>query len=411
MAPRSRQTNTLKHLPFFEALAVAPEGSPDAKFATAGLLTLRMLDHWVLAGASIVEPESVSVRSVRRAIMDLPPAEPIREALLGLVNAMQMLRVVDVTPVLPRLFSYGQLLERHHGRHALASDAYESVIRLATDDFDVDLTMESYARRAACLLKVGTLDDALASSQALVRLATRRRAPVHALHGRMGVGQVAMMRGDLAGAEALFEAIETEAESRGFARERAMALHNRAVVASRDGKPLHASVLAHRALKITADPVERDRVLADLAAFLVKSDRYEAALDALRILEVTASSGEPRIAAIANTVILAARTANRALFEESRSRLAGAQLPIEAQIAVLVESASALRAFGQEAEADSAINEARHLTATHGLAVDATAERIGTNSLANAQRGTLSEQDPALDVAADLRAMAAALAA
>ena len=119
MAPRSRQTNTLKHLPFFEALAVAPEGSPDAKFATAGLLTLRMLDHWVLAGASIVEPESVSVRSVRRAIMDLPPAEPIREALLGLVNAMQMLRVVDVTPVLPRLFSYGQLLERHHGRHEI----------------------------------------------------------------------------------------------------------------------------------------------------------------------------------------------------------------------------------------------------------------------------------------------------
>ena len=48
---------------------------------------------------------------------------------------------------------------------------------------------------------------------------------------------------------------------------------------------------------------------------------------------------------------------------------------------------------------------------SHGLAVDATAERIGTNSLANAQRGTLSEQDPALDVAADLRAMAAALAA
>ena len=33
--------------------------------------------------------------------------------------------------------------------------------RALVGDFDVDLTMESYARRAACLLKVGTLDDAL----------------------------------------------------------------------------------------------------------------------------------------------------------------------------------------------------------------------------------------------------------
>lgn len=411
MASRSRQPSTLKHLPFFEALSVAPEGSADAKFATAGLLTLRILDHWVLAGAAIVEPESVSVRSVRRAIMDLPATEPVREALLGLVNAMQMLRDVDVTPVLPRLFSYGQLLERHHGRLMMASDAYESVIRLATDDFDADLVMESYARLAFCLRKAGALDEALAASQSLVRVATRRRAPVHALRGRMGVGQVAMMRGDLADADAQFEAIAADAEARGFTRERAMALHNRAVVASREGKPLHASVLAHRALKITTDPVERDRVLGDLAAFLITSEHYDAALDALRILEVTAASEEPRLTALVNTVILAARTVNRPLFDATRARLEGATLPVEAQVGLLVESAAALRAFGDGDRADSAIAEARRLTAEHGLAASSAVEPVTHVVSASEKRGTLNAQDPALDVVADLRAMAAALAA
>lgn len=411
MASRSRQPSTLKHLPFFEALSVAPEGSADAKFATAGLLTLRILDHWVLAGAAIVEPESVSVRSVRRAIMDLPATEPVREALLGLVNAMQMLRDVDVTPVLPRLFSYGQLLERHHGRLMMASDAYESVIRLATDDFDADLVMESYARSAFCLRKAGALDEALAASQSLVRVATRRRAPVHALRGRMGVGQVAMMRGALADADAQFEAIAADAEARGFTRERAMALHNRAVVASRDGKPLHASVLAHRALKITTDPVERDRVLGDLAAFLITSEHYDAALDALRILEVTAASEEPRLTALVNTVVLAARTVNRPLFDATRARLEGVALPVEAQVGLLVESAAALRAFGDGDLADSAIVEARRLTAEHGLAASSAVEPVTHVVSASEERGTPIAQDPALDVATDLRAMAAALAA
>lgn len=411
MASRSRQPSTLKHLPFFEALSVAPEGSADAKFATAGLLTLRILDHWVLAGAAIVEPESVSVRSVRRAIMDLPATEPVREALLGLVNAMQMLRDANVTPVLPRLLSYGQLLERHHGRLMMASDAYESVIRLATDDFDADLVMESYARLAFCLRKAGALDDALAASQSLVRVATRRRAPVHALRGRMGVGQVAMMRGDLADADAQFEAIATDAEARGFTRERAMALHNRAVVASRDGKPLHASVLAHRALKLTTDPVERDRVLSELAAFLVEGEQYDAALDALRILEVTAASEEPRVAALVNTTILAARTANRSLFDASRARLDGMPLPVEARVALLVESAAALRAFGESDRADFAVAEAQQLTAQHGLAESAAIEPAARVGQSNEKRGTLNAQDPALDVATDLRAMVAALAA
>ena len=87
MAKRSgTSVPSLKHLAFFEALSEHDEKSPSALAATAGLLSLRMVDHWLLAGSIIVEPESVSVQSVRAAIMELPAADPLREVLLGLVE-------------------------------------------------------------------------------------------------------------------------------------------------------------------------------------------------------------------------------------------------------------------------------------------------------------------------------------
>src|SRR5258708_18704703 len=110
---RSRtMTPGLKHLAFFEAVGEAAENSPKAYSATAGLLMLRLIDHWVLAGPVMVEPESVSVKSVRNAIMQLDSKDPSREVLLGLINTMQTIREVDIQPVLPRLYAYAACLEK-----------------------------------------------------------------------------------------------------------------------------------------------------------------------------------------------------------------------------------------------------------------------------------------------------------
>ena len=404
---------TLKHLPFFEVLAIAPEDSLDARLATAGLLSLRMLDHWVLAGPAIVEPESVSVRSVRRAIMALPANEPAREALLTTVNTMQMLRHVDVVPVLPRVFAYAQLLERHYGVMLLAADAYESVIRLADLEFDAELVMDSYHRLAFCQRKTGALDLAAKASTTLTRIAGRRKDRARVLRGKMGLGQVAMMRGELAEADSQFSAIAAEAEKHELTSEYAMALHNRAVVASRNHDPVQASVLAHSAMKLTSDPVERDRVLSDLAAFLISAGRYDAALDALRVLEVTATSSEQRIAVRVNTIVAAAHAGNQELFEAMRSTLAGATLPIEAQLNLFVEVASGLRRFGLAADADTAIADATVLANAHGVPLPEPTALTATPIARQSEnsRRTQPELDPAGVIATDLRQMAASLAA
>lgn len=402
---------TLKHLAFFEVLASAPEGSAEAKLATAGLLSLRMIDHWVLVGPAIVEPESVSVRSVRQAIMALPANEPVREALLTIVNTMQMLRHVDLVPVLPRMFAYAQLLERHHGAMTLASDGYQSVIRLADLGPDADLVMDAYQRTAFCERKLGKLDDALESSRAMAKLATRRKDRARTLRAKMGIAQVAMMRDEFAAADSQFVAIAKEAQHHELLREFAMATHNRAVVAARAGNSTDAILLAHEALQNTSDPIERDRVLSDLAAFLLWSGRIDAALDALRILEVTASSEEPRISARGNIVIAAARSGNRELFDRARSNLSQAEMPAEARLNLLLETARGLFAFGQAEEAEQQLREAEQVAGRSerdsiaSKLAEIRAQPRGVSHAANEVNSPRAD-DPASGVVATLRGMA-----
>jgi hypothetical protein len=415
MKRSASRPQTLKHLPFFEVLANAPEGSDEAKLATAGLLSLRMIDHWVLAGPAIVEPESVSVRSVRQAIMALPPKEPVRESLLTIVNTMQMLRHVDLIPVLPRVFAYAQLLERHHGAFALGADAYESVIRLADPECDAEIVMDSYQRLALCQRRAGALDAAFETSNTLVKLAARKKDRARTLRGKIGLGVIAMMRGDLPRAETHFVAVTTEAERFELMTEFAMATHGRSVVASRCGDQCAATILAHAALKHTADPVERDRVLADLAAYLIKLEQYEAATDALRILEVTAVSDEPRKNARVNLLTIAARTGDRRMFDAVRQDLVGVSLSIEAKVNLLIETARGLEAFGESEEASDLLDEAAATADHHRLGRSVVeVDQIRSGAIApisttTRSRTTAGESSSTSEVANDLRRMAAAL--
>jgi hypothetical protein len=414
MKRSASKPQTLKHLPFFEVLANAPEGSDEAKLATAGLLSLRMIDHWVMAGPAIVEPESVSVRSVRQAIMALHPKEPVRESLLTIVNTMQMLRHVDLIPVLPRVFAYAQLLERHHGALALAGDAYESVIRLADPEFDSEIVMDAYERLSFCQRKIGAFDVAVESSKAMVKLATRRKDHPRMLRGQIGLGLVSMMRGELAEADTQFVSIAADAQRRELLREFAIATHNRAVVALRQGNGSAAVLLAHQALKNTVDPVSKDRVLGDLAVGLVMLEQYDAAIDALRILEVTSVSDEPRQTAKANLLAIAVRIGDEALFESARRDLeAVTSLPLEQRVNVMIETARGYGMFGDIRRGEELLRLAAMESERHSLARSvaeiAELQRTGLSVPARPKRAVARDAGPAAEVASDLRRMAAAL--
>jgi tetratricopeptide (TPR) repeat protein len=364
---RSRtSTPGLKHIAFFEAVGEAGEDSPKALSATAGLLMLRLIDHWVLAGPVMVEPESVSVRSVRNAIMQLEAGDPSREVLLGLVNAMQTVREVDIQPVLPRLFAYAGCLEKRV-ELSLAADVYATIARLAEEDFDADLMIDSFLRLGYCQRMMGELDHADASYATAGKIAKRQKETARALRSQIGAAIVVMTRGNLPKAEEVLASIIIESERVDCVEITSNALHVRSIVAHRRCEFGRAVILAYDALVRTALPNVRDQILGDIGAFLVSMQRFDAAHNALLILEATAATQLVRVNARVNMVALAARAGDRELFANSRSKIDGLSLPPEALINYFIESARGLLRFGDPESANDLLEQARKLALEHGF--------------------------------------------
>jgi hypothetical protein len=131
-----RRNLGLKHLAFFAACGESEEHTLRAQLATAALLTVRLIDHWTLAGSVMVEPESVSVRSVRDAISAIPADHAHRAVLFGLINTMQTTREVDVVPILPYLKKYEELLDHDEWSKPLAYDLCLTMQRLQAEWLD-----------------------------------------------------------------------------------------------------------------------------------------------------------------------------------------------------------------------------------------------------------------------------------
>jgi tetratricopeptide (TPR) repeat protein len=364
---RSRNSQpSLKHLAFFEVLAGCGDDSAAGRAATAGLLSLRLIDHWILAGAQMVEPESVSVRSVRNAIMAMPAHEPLREVLLGIVNTMQTLREVDMQPVLPRLAAYASLLERR-SEYKLAADVYETVIRLGEEAFDGDVVVDAYLRLGFCYRTLSVFDSAEKAFVEGGRIAKRRKEVARELRSRLGLAHVVMFRGNLPSADEKFVTLYSDCELAGCSAEMALALHGRAVVAVRRGAVRSATCLAYDALQLTESAIDRERILADISAMLILEERFDAAYDALLIIDATAISESVRIGAKVNLTALAARKGDRMLFERARADVPTQDLLPELEVNFLIESARGLHVFGEADASHAALLRARDIALAHGL--------------------------------------------
>lgn len=404
----------LKHLPFFEALAEAGEGTPAFHAATAGLLTLRLVDHWVAIGPVMVEPESASVSSARAAIMTLPANDPQREILIGLVNTMQTLREVDVQPVLPRIFAFAGTLERR-GSLALAVDAYECVIRLGEESFDGELLIDSYLRAGYCWRALGSLPEAERTYGIAEKMAKRCRQPARIFRSRIGLANVAVARGNLPNADEMLGQIALESSSARCRSEHAMALHSRSVVAQRRGDLSRAVCLSYDALQIMDYSSERDRVLNDIGAYFIVMEKFDAARDALLVLEATTTLETVRSNAQVNLLALAARSDDRASFEKLRERLDGRELLPETSVNYLIESARGHWRFGQPDLATVLLERARGLAKAHGLnrslfESENMLLEMATELHYVSNQTAADIRDPAAHVIQGLRLMAAAVA-
>jgi tetratricopeptide (TPR) repeat protein len=404
----------LKHLAFFEKLVDVAEETPTYRGAIAGLLTLRLIDHWVLAGAVMVEPESGSVRAVRQAIMAIAANDPQREVLLGVVNTMQTLREVDMQPLLPRMFAYAGMLEKR-GMLELAADAYESVVRLGQEEYEADLVIDSHMRLGYCRRVLGAMSEAERAYSEAHRISKRQREVSRQLRARIGLALVKMNRGNLPEADEMLGEIIEESARTGERTSRAAATHERARVAHERGDTNRAVCLAYDALQLTESAASRDRVLSDLGAFFVVLGRFDVARDALLIQEATTTEQDVRCRASINLLSLAAREGDAVLFDQYRALLQKTALPPSYYVNFLIESARGLRRFGDNAEADRLLTEARAFAERNSLnrSIFEIESLISMPAVAHQEKASggtrVLDPDPAAHIASALRSMAASI--
>lgn len=131
----------IRHLCFFEALAVGDERSSEWNASRAGLLLLRELDDLFEHGAS---SRSDSARRLREALLALDPRSPMRAALEGVLPHLERRTPRKPRPLLASLVSFGDAARRVLGVRA-AADVYDSVRQYASPS-DADIAREA-ARR------------------------------------------------------------------------------------------------------------------------------------------------------------------------------------------------------------------------------------------------------------------------
>jgi tetratricopeptide (TPR) repeat protein len=342
----------MRHLPFFTELASLDGDDPSWRSVTAGLVVLRLVDSWIEEGAAAVSADSWGVRSVRAAIEDMPRGLPARTLLTVVVDALISTRGGDLHAVAPRLMAYARSLDLD-AQWALAADVYETVIAHAHPVEDADVAVTALLRRAHCLRELGELTEAMAAYTVAGQVARVSGNLIGDLRARIGEAKILAARGNLPEADRILETTAARATDLELHEVRSAATHDRSLVAHLRGQYDAAVRFAYDAMRDSASPHERDRILNDLAnAFHSLGDK-SAARDAFLILASTCREQYLRWTATINLMELAAEDGMSLVFERYRQQLASAKLPPMLQTQFELHAGRGYQIFGEYDLAES----------------------------------------------------------
>lgn len=115
----------LKHLAFFESMLQHTERSAQWRALRASLLTLRLVDEWMLLGVVVADGNTAIVRATRSAVNALHDDSDLQFLLTRVVDGILMLRDADTSAVTPRLAALAELYTQR-GASGLAADIRQS---------------------------------------------------------------------------------------------------------------------------------------------------------------------------------------------------------------------------------------------------------------------------------------------
>ncbi len=357
----------LSHLPYFERLAELEEGSPSFRAVSAGLVTLRLVDAWVMEGPDVAAADAWGMRAVREAVDAMEPGTTGRALLAKVLEAMDPDGAfASVRIVTPRLMAYARALQLD-GEWALAADVYRTVLAHAHPLNDADSVIHANLMIAACSRTLARWDDAWAAYGSAGEVAALTGDIMSMLKARMGEANVLTDRGNLPEAESILDQTILDAEQLGMMEIRAMALQDRAHTAHRRGDYDAAIAMQYMALQDVRSDASRDRVLADLAASFFEIGLRTAARDANLVLAATAQEQFTRWQATINLMELAAADRFEPVFEQYRRELSTAPMPPVLSAWYFFYAGQGCRMFDRPEQARVAFERALEIAQQHHL--------------------------------------------
>ena len=357
---------SLRHLPFFEEVAAHEEHQAEWRAATAGLVTLRLVDAWIEEGPDVAAPDSFMVNAVLKAIDKMDEGSTIPSILRSVVTTMQSAAPGDTHEVLPRLLAFGRALE-FESRWMLALDAYDTVVEHAHPHEESETAIVAHQRRGIALRSIGRFDDALDAYAASGAVAENAGDMIGVLRAKIGAAIIAMSRGNLPHADREFERIAKAAAEHGLPDQQASALDSRAAIAGFRGDHELAVRFAYDALQVANDPLERDHILNNIGTAFHMLGIRSAARDAFLVLSVTAQEEYMRWVAMLSLMTLAAEDGSEPAFEQIRRSLKIGSMPPDVKVDYFIHLGRAHRSLQHDDLAEISFAKAVELAERHGL--------------------------------------------
>lgn len=356
----------LQHLPFFEALAHAKEGSADWRLTSAGLVTLRLFDAWLVEGPSVVSADAWGLRAVREAIEAVEHGSAARSILASIVDAMEGAGTVRVPLVAPRLLAYARALQ-FDARWELAADVHRTVIAHAHPVEEADIVIAANMQLGACMRTLVNVEEASAAYARAGCVAAMAGDIVNVLRARISEANLAIDRGNFPQAQTLLDETIQESQANRLDEVKALALHARADVAIRRGDFEVAIGMAYEALAGLTAPAARDRVMSDIATAFYELGMRGAARDAYLILAATAQEQYTRWAATINLMECAAADQREPVFEQYRRELVSEPLPVSLACHYHLYVGEGFSMFGKTEQARASLERAMDLAERHHI--------------------------------------------
>ncbi len=268
------------------------------------------------------------------------------------------------------LLGYGGALERRV-EWDRAREVYGTLVEYEQTRAPSDLTCEALRRLGRCHMRLAQLVPAKVAIDKGIALAKRLGDVRSKLHLRLCLADLAVQNREIADARTILDETLREASERHFIEVKALARHDRAVLAFHEAP--HDGIISEylEALKDYTTVRLRDRIerlLNDIAlAAWTLHDETALAAGFFEWLYANAASEELRAIAALNLMDLGAELNDVAMFDAYQERLAQLKLSpaLEAQFHLLVGQGS--ECFGRTQDARDAYRSAHTISEQRGL--------------------------------------------